>query len=298
MNKQILLLTVTALIMIGVLSACNSCKSEHTSTIEESVSFEEINLEDAIEEVYYSLPSPEELMEYVKSNDIKYNADLLLNKKYAMSAQVPLKRNLLLGAYMSDIAYLSLFSQTNELPGYLHNAKYLASELGLYAGLVKDNEQLLTDLVQNPSALKSESSSIYGDVINFVQNNDNGNTLALIATGAYIESLYLMIELHPQINKHQQAIERIIEQKILLSDVLAMLKQANVESNEFVYQSLLELNELFAHFEIKSSIENVVKNEDGSIQIVNTSQIKLSADYYEQLKAYIISCRTNLLKNE
>ena len=293
---RFLLLTIVA-IAFSYLTGCNSCSSDKTKQIEDQVSFDEISLEEAVEEVYYSLPSPEEMIDYIKSNDVNFDYKLLLDVNYADSAKTHIEKTIMIGAYMANAAYVSVYSKDEFLQDYLLVIKKLADDIGLSTGLSDQHEKIMQELADNPQAVHKYSKVIYDNIINYVQNYDDGTTLSLIFTGAYIESLYIIIELHPEFYEYKQSIQRLVEQKIIFDDILTMLKSTENKSNAHVINHLKEINDSFSKFELKSTITDVKKNDDGSMQILGDTEVQLSVENYNEFKEKIYSSRNDLISN-
>ncbi|MCT4590470.1 MAG: hypothetical protein N4A71_21760 [Carboxylicivirga sp.] len=297
MKNSIALFLAMGFVVLTTFSSCNSCSSNKKESIEDQVSFDEISLEETVEEVYYSLPSPEEMIDYIRSNDVTFDYRLLLGINYADSVKTHTEKTILIGAYMANAAYLSVYSKTEFLQEYLLAIKNLADDIGLSTGLTEQQEKIFAELTDNPEAVSKYSRLIYDNIINYVQNYDDGTTLSLIFTGAYIESLYILIELHPEFYENKQSIKRLVEQKIIFDDILALMKSTAKDNSMHVVDQLVGINSSFNKFEVKSSITGVKKNEDGSVQIMGDTQVELSDENYIEFKEKIYASRNNLILN-
>lgn len=298
MKNNLALVMAAVIVILSALSGCNSCSTKKSDAIEEQVSFDEISLEETVEEVYYSLPSPEEMIDYIKSNDVKFDYKLLLGINYADSVKTHSEKTLLIGAFLANAAYLSVYSKTEYLQEYLLAIKNLSDDIGLSIGLSDQQEKIFAELTDDPSSVHKYSKLIYDNIINYIQNYDDGTTLSLIFTGAYIESLYILVELHPELYGHKQSIKRLVEQKIIFDDILALMKSTANNNNIHVVDQLVGINRSFNNFELTSSITGVKKNEDGSVQIMGDTQVELSNENYEEFKEKIYSSRNILILNQ
>jgi hypothetical protein len=297
--KKVLTFSMGLLIVLQfTLPGCSSCTSGNKKNIEEKISFDDVSIEETLEEVYYSLPSPEEMIDYIKSNEVEFNHTLLLNTSYARTNKSYTEKTLLLGAYMADAAYLSVFSKTEYMPNYLIAMKSLADDIGLNTGLTPKDEKIIKELTSNPNSVHIYSKGIYDSIINYIQNYDNGETLSVLFAGAYIESLYIIVKLHPEFYSHKQSIERIVDQKIIIEDIITMMQFADSKSTNDILSYLNDINDTLHKFELTSSITDVIKDKDGTIHIIGNSQVELSDKHYTEFKNKIFKSRNSLIAND
>ncbi len=296
MFKNIVFSTFIALII--VLSGCNSSnKAKQKETSEPSLDFESINVIDSIDAVFYALPSPEEIINYVKDHNVTFNPKLLHNHNEAKLYAGYEKKALVCGIYFADLAYISAFNKSDFSAEYLSTIDYLLKELNINPDFTEDQQRRIVDASQEPDSLYSISRELYDTVISYLQEYDEGKTLSLLSVGTFIESLYITTKLHNDFENQKAAINRIAEQKLLFEDIVTMVK--TYKENEVMKDLIRDLNVLehsFNSLDVKFGEGNAETQKDGSLHIEGKNQITISEENYFIFSDNVQDFRTKLKK--
>lgn len=223
MIKHFFIPTIAAFIII--FSSCTGCSNntkKDTTKEDPTLDFESISVIDSIDAVFYALPSPEEIISYVKDNHVTFDAKLMHNYNEAKLYTGYEKKALACGVYFADLAYISAFNKSDFSAEYISTIDYLLKELNINPQFTKKQQERIINASMEPDSLYAISRELYDTVISYLQEYDEGKTLSLLSVGTFVESLYLTTRLHNDFEKQKDAINRIAEQKLLFEDIVTM----------------------------------------------------------------------------
>jgi len=282
-----------------LVTSCNSCSNKQTKEkkSDPALDFESLNVIDSIDAVFYALPSPEEIISYIKDHHVTFDSKLLHNYKEAKLYDNNEKKALVLGVYFADLAYISAFSKSDFSPEYISTVDYLMKELSINPGFTKEQQNKIIDSSLEPDSLYKISRELYDKVVNYLQEYDEGKTLSLISTGTLIESLYVSTYLHNDFKTQKDAINRIVEQKLLFEDVAMMIdtyKESPVIKD--LISDLKVLQKSFDNLDMKTLVTDVEEKEDGSIHIKGKNSITVSEENYFIFVDNVADLRTKIIQ--
>lgn len=146
----------------------------------------------------------------------------------------------MLGIYGADLGYLNIYEKTGNSVEVLSTIKRLAD--GLRVGQYFDFETLkrLSVSKSNLDSLLFLSVNSYNQIDRYLRDNDRGSISALMIAGVWIEGQFFATQVALN-NKDEILRDRIGEQKIILGDLLMLLRPYSTSSGE--YQSLYGMME-------------------------------------------------------
>jgi hypothetical protein len=209
----------------------------------------------------------------------RYLVDPEMVNKYTSS----FKRALGLGVLSADLGYLNVYSKTSLILDYLVAIRKLTESLTL--GQFFDFQALkrLATSDDNVDSLLIMSVQSYQNMDEHLRNNQRSNLSALMVTGVWIESMYLVT----QVAKEQTNGEfknTIGEQKGILNNLLPILRLFKENDKKFsdLVGNLEELKDVLDVVKITVQVkDNVQTRTDGVIEqneesIVTVSDEELS----------------------
>ena len=121
-------LAILALIVFGF--ACNPQKKEEKSK-EEAFDKAEAEVNEQIKEVIAEMPAPSEIPFLLMETGAEFSPSLLHDIKMASKYTTKNEKALNLGAYATDVAYLSAYSKSQKALTYVAELKPIADQLAL-----------------------------------------------------------------------------------------------------------------------------------------------------------------------
>ena len=243
MKKTIYLLISMLFIF---LFSCNNSTTENTELTDNTYNIDSLNkLHENIEDVFYSLPSPMEMASILKRTGVEFDPTILheTNKISNYISTQSMAFNL--GIYGADLSYASLFNENQHILLYFVNIKKLAESLNII--------DAIDDSTLNQIELNISDNSVLSGIITesflksdaYLKENSKIHTATFIILGAWIESLYIAIELTDEDLGKEDLLHRIIDQRLILDNILSLIKNLNNEQINTVSTDFYELQEVF-----------------------------------------------------
>lgn len=229
----------------------------------------------------YQVPSPNELFAIIKESDIPYQEGLISTTVGNYSSSKTQALNF--GRLTADIAYTASYEKFQESITNFDNLRKVGDDLGisyvfdeLMVNRVKTN-------MDNADSLEVISTSSYQRIIAQLEEAEKGSTLAIIAAGGFVESIYILTNMVGEYNADNEIIQRIADQKLVMENVLDYLNIFREE--ERVMEVLTELqgvSDVFLNMD-EESISDQLKQQDGKT-VLGGNRIIMTADEFNELK--------------
>jgi len=288
--KFILILGITVLFVF------TQCKSEkkgddkQTSAVEEETQGFGAN-----DQVFYMLPSPDEIFSEIFMDDIELNPELV-NLASNSSNYVDVKSQAVnLGVYISDFAYLSAIDDSADELEYLKVIRELTDKVNLY-GIV--DEELIDRINANlmvKDSLNKISQEMYYRMSQMLENSDRNNILVLISTGSIIEALYLAIN-NIDFENSAEVVQKIFDQKFVFDNYYEFASQYSDDIYvKTVLNELSVIKEMFDHFTYNETDIKVTKEKDNFIIVEGGKEIIVTKDAYLGFRENVTNVRTLLV---
>jgi len=243
--------TISKLVAVILLICICSCRNSVTRQgslnfpVDDSVPAGEAEKlsEEAIADIVQNIASPVEIAAILQALNVPFSAEYLATTQGADRLTTNFQKAVMLGIYGADLGYLNMYEKTGNSVDVLSTIKRLAD--GLRVGQYFDFETLKR-LSVNKSDLDSllfMSVNSYNQIDQYLRQNGRGSISALMIAGVWIEGQYLATQV---VTDHQDKIlrDRIGEQKIILGDLLMLLRPYRESSAE--YTALYDKMELLS----------------------------------------------------
>jgi len=276
-------------IFILIIFLIFSCKPKTKEKIVENVNFDSIQIHNQIDEVFYLIPSPYEISEYLNQNNKKISVLTLNSISNANLYQIPTNQAINLGVYLSDLAYLSLSGDYNNSAQYFYVMNKLCEELQI--PILNNNflERINNNLT-NSDSLNIISEEFYSNINNFLTNNDKEKLFSLIVSGFFIESLYISINLENEFSEQNEMLKRIYDNNFILDNIIITInKFSENEDVNNVLTNLLALKQEFAKINIV--VQKKYSTNKDSIIINGSREINITKENFEAIKNQINKIR-------
>jgi hypothetical protein len=293
--KSYALPLASVLLGVGLLfTACDEKKKPDTTVTTDSLKIDSTVAKPANDpQILSELPPVSEMPAMLQLSGAEFNPSLVNPAAKAASyATTTDKAALNLGVYGTDIGYSSVYSKTQDIINEVKSAQKLADQVGVTqvfdAGIQK---RFQNNLSQKDSLVKivNESMKTASD---YLKSNDRSNTAGLVATGAFVEGLYIatqLIEKYPKDLKEtgvlNQLIKTVIDQKKSLADLIAILKAAKQDTPIAEYTKHLE--DLYKVYET-SQLEEKIKANKGDLRLTDKSILEIG-NKVKEMRTKIVS---------
>ena len=138
--------------------------------------------------------------------------------------------------------------------------------------------------MDNADSLEVISSSSYQRIIGMLEEAEKGSTLAIIATGGFVESIYILTHMAPDFDAESDMIQRIADQKLVMENVLDYLNIFREEERVMdVLEELQGVSDVFLNLD-EENISEQLSNEGGKT-ILGGNRIIITLEEFNELKA-------------
>lgn len=281
--KKLNLSILTSGLLIYLLSACGGSGEQQPITPEEdnTVLQETNTLGFGNASRSYSVPSPNELFSIIKDSKLPYKDNIISTEAVNYSSSTDQALNF--GRLTADIAYTASYERFQESTANFENLRKIGNDLGI--SYVFD--ELMVNRVQsnmdNPDSLEVISTSSYQRIISMLEENEKGSTLAIIAAGGFVESIYILTNLIGTYEEGSEVIARLADEKIVLENVIDYLKMYEDEERiQTVLNDIAPISEIFLNL---TEVEKVVNRKaDGDKVVLGGTTVIMSKQEFEALK--------------
>ncbi|NCA77022.1 MAG: hypothetical protein EOM90_11880 [Alphaproteobacteria bacterium] len=214
--------------------------------------YPEARLSAEIKQELYALPTPLEITIILEKSRAGYIFDITNPPGNAAKYIAEREKALNLGVYTADLAYSATYGQKDATNKFLACTAKLSDELGI-AGIYE------AGLVERVKRVGNNRDSLVGMVENVLMHTSsllarqNRHYLAvLIATGAFVEGLYLAAELNV-VAENNTLISSVIEkQQLHLNQLLTVMEPfRECKQMDALFQQLTSLRSVFTDFGLK-----------------------------------------------
>ena len=240
--------TITKIAAVILLASICSCKNSGprqgslSFPVADSVPAGEAEKlsEEALADIVQNIASPVEIASILQSMQVPFSAGYLAPTREADKLTTNFQKAVMLGIYGADLGYLNIYEKTGNSVEVLSTIKRLAD--GLRVGQYFDFETLkrLSVSKSNLDSLLFLSVNSYNQIDRYLRDNDRGSISALMIAGVWIEGQYFATQVALD-NRDEILRDRIGEQKIILGDLLMLLRPYSTSSSE--YQTLYGMME-------------------------------------------------------
>lgn len=292
--------SIFAMALVVVLNSCGSGISSENENIgsEDTAATTAKNIKvGKTQNIFYSIPSPIETVVLLKKAGATFNKDYLNPSSNISRYTSTSSRALNLGVYGTDLSFANVFNQTQDIMIYLKCANNLAGSMGISNAFGQETLARVETNMDNKDSLMTIISDAFWTTDAYLKENGRPGISSLIITGGWIEGLYVATQIAKNTN-NQEIILRISEQKLSLTNMIALLESYEADENtKVVLLELKELKKIFDGMEItKSETALVTNKKTGITTIGNKSKILMTPVQLKSIYEKIESIRNTIIK--
>ena len=250
--------------------------------------------EQRVKKIVRANPSQMDFARIIQQTGIEFSTDFLLPTEKASNAVTQDQQSQLLGIYLGDLYYTTVFDELAASLPYLEVTKRLATDLGIDNVL---NDELLERAKSNQNnrdSLMVISVDTYDGLNGELASNDGSEYLGgMLATAMWIEGLYLATRQTAIENDAYKA--RLAEQKMVLEDLMFILDDYQDDNLNELKQTIQPVVDAFNQVDREQG-EASSKSEGGKITLSGGTKFVLTNDNLKEISAAVESVRNQLVK--
>ena len=288
--------------VFGVTS-CSSSPDENNppETVQELT--EELVEEKPNDNIFYQVPTPNELFAVLKNSNADFNKEILNDVSNSGKYLTKYSKALNFGVYTADLAYATSQGSFEDAASLFDAIKSLSKDLEIENAIDQIIFERLKLNLENANAdsLFYLSNETYYNAFSYLEENGRQDVLGMIVVGGWIEGLNIILNLEPYI-EDSEICQRIADQKLTLENLLVFT--SNVQNDKLVdlISDLSKIEEVFNQ-ELENSSDELndaevsnLTNEDGVMVFGGGESASLSNSQFDQLKSIVMDLRTSIIE--
>jgi hypothetical protein len=295
--------SLALVILVFFIGGCRSDRGKRgPGMLDDSETEEIVNRIETIKQVYHLSPSPAEMLSVIDVAELAFDAGLL-NPPGNMDNYLDTKsKTIALGIYITDLAYTALFGRREETLEYLDVIRGMADQIRV-TGVIDD--ELIEHARNNVEYLDSLfkiSNETFINMLFFCERNDSPNTVIILSAGAFIESLFLAVNLAGQKDQAEYILQHLADQKYALDNLMKFAASIKDEDPNVaaVLGDLKPIKEIYDGMETTGGTTTVETEETTGDQpkklvIGGGGQPHLSGKAFKELKKTTVELRNELI---
>jgi hypothetical protein len=250
---------------------------------------------DRIRKILYSVPSHIEMIRLIKGSGIEFDKNIMNSPSNVANYNSVKSQAFNLGVYGTDLAFISVFEQTQEVLNYFSAIKTLADELGVSNVINDENIQRFERNIENQDSLIVFISEIFYSIDETLNEDDRGYVSAEVISGGWIEAIHIMTQSGKKMTgDDKEGIKKMVaDQRYSLENIIALIKIYDNDDNlGDILVKFEKLDLLFDKLNIVEESTTVTKDEKtGKVIIGGADEIEFSDELFLEISNEIDSIR-------
>ncbi|HEX2936424.1 MAG TPA: hypothetical protein VHO72_13805 [Bacteroidales bacterium] len=254
MNKLLLAFTCVA---AGCFYSCSSGPKEtnnnNDSASANTILSDSVKIVDGSIPIFYNMYLSVEMSSLFQAIGASYDEKLLNSPDRIHAYETSTDKALNLGVYAVDLSYAKYFEQFEQAGRYLKNMNKLSTELGIPNDKFMVSLKRIETNLTNKDSLVLIANQMYKNTEEHLKANNRASAASLIIAGGWTEAMYIAVQLANTQNSDIQLIERIVEQKTSIDNLLSLLEK---------YKNEPIIKDLIVKFtDVRSSLKDLSLDE-------------------------------------
>lgn len=298
------------IVMLVPLLLVTGCKSgsKGTPTLIDDVGIsEEPDGIESFSQIYHLYPSPAEMLSIIDMGEMDYDEELLISVELADNYIDTRAKTSMLGVYMTDLAYAALFGRHEATLDYLEVVRSLAEEIQIDKAVDNAMLEKARSNVEYLDSLYSISNDAFMNILAYCERNERSNTVVMLSAGAFIESLFLAVNLIDDYDEADHTLQHLADQKFTIDNFMTFAENVKTDDPNVVatINDLKRIKALYDNINPGSGAISITKpdeaEDDQPKKLIiggggSESQPRLTLEEFEELKAAVIELRTKIVE--
>jgi len=156
------------------------------------------------------------------------------------------------------------------------------------------------DNLSNPDSLLLVANNSYNSIIEYLEQNEQGDKVGITAAGGWIETMYIVVN-STDYDKDKKSLSRLADQKLTLDNLLSYLDE--YQSNQDVSGILETLKELKTIYSDLSETKKdgkvcLQKNTNGKMILKGGSKVSMTQEQFILVKKEVNKVRNKITRVE
>ncbi len=249
----------------GVCSCSSSSDEANSQEAVEEVT-EELVEQATNDNVFYQMPTPNELFAVLKNSDAPFNKEILNDVSNSGNYITKSSKALNFGVFTADLAYATSKGSFEDAASLFEAVQSLSKDLEIENAIDQIIFERLKENLENSNAdsLFYLSNETYYSAFSYLQENDRQDVLGMIAVGGWIEGLNIILNLEPY-SEDSEICQRIADQKLTLENLLIFVSDIENDKLTDLVSDLSVIEEIF-----NQETENS-NDESNETEVVNST---------------------------
>jgi|TARA_B100001094_G_scaffold115313_1_gene111240 hypothetical protein len=288
------------------LASCSSNTEE--AVVNEAVSEtiqEEPDNESAADNLFYQVPTPNELFAVLKNSGVAYNRENLSDVSNASNYLTKASKALNFGVYTADLAYVTSLGQMDDASKFFETVRSLSKDLEIENAVDEIIMKRLQSNLENSNAdsLFYLSNETYYNAYSYLEENDRRDVLGMIVVGGWIEGLNIILNLEPY-SDGSEVCQRIADQKLTLENLLIFTSTIENDQLAEIVGELSSIEEIFNY--VSDDVDDTESSEssdfttsesaDGVMMFGGGESNSINEEQFNELKSIVLDLRTSIIE--
>ena len=289
-----------------ILASCSSNTEEAVVNEAASESIqEESNNETASDNLFYQVPTPNELFAVLKNSNVAYNRENLSDVSNASNYLTKASKALNFGVYTADLAYVTSLGQMDDASKFFETVRSLSKDLEIENAVDEVIMKRLQSNLENSNAdsLFYLSNETYYNAYSYLEENDRRDVLGMIVVGGWIEGLNIILNLEPY-SEGSEVCQRIADQKLTLENLLIFTSTIENDQLAEIVGELSGIEEIFNY--VSDDVDDTESSEsteftssesaDGVMIFGGGESNSINEKQFNELKSIVLDLRTSIIE--
>jgi hypothetical protein len=209
-----------------------------------------------------------------------------------------------LGIYITDLAYTALFGRHEETLDYLDVVRNMADQIRVTGAIDDELIENARNNVEYLDSLFNISNEAFINMLFFCERNNRPNTVVMMSAGAFIESLFLAVNLAGDNGQADYILQHLADQKYALDNLMMFAESMKDQDPDVaaVIEDMKPIKEIYDELTIvagNTAVDTERKADDQPRKLVigGGSKPTLSKKEFGQLKETTTELRNKLISN-
>lgn len=288
--------TCKTIMVLGIIATFVACGGGSNGTGDDLSDTILANLDNYESQTYYMIPSPEGLFRFIKDGKLKFS-DEVLNPTNNLDNYIDTRsKELNFGIYSADLAYVASFNKYQESVDYLNTVRTLSDEIGISAVFDRNLIGRIDNIIDDQDSLLKVTSDSYMSIVRYLESSDRKKSLALIVTGGWIESIYVVANLLDTYKQDEKVVDLLASQKHVVNNLFLYLEQMKFdESIQRTINELKPLQEFYESLSVEKEESTGEENiTEGKIVVGGNTKIVMTEEQFNTLKKEVTNIRNKI----
>jgi len=303
MKIKTIFITTSSFLFTLFITSCSGDKTEEeiVNAKDTTQVSAEVKKEYSGYETFFQVPSPGEMLSFIKSVGKRDKSKIsILNSTENINKYTDEKSKALnFGIYSTDLSYCSIFNLGSESIKYFKVVKQLGDQLGLSATIKPEVLARIEKNIDNTDSLVVITDDLYYSSFERLEEGKQGNVLALVVAGGWLESVYIAVNMVDKFQKDNPVIQRIADQKYTLENLIEFLKK-HEENSPDVRQVKADLEDLMKSFNLlkEEKISDTSLKQEGVKKFIGGGiNLVIDEKLFNEIKTKVLKLRNNYTQN-